>query len=336
MKVPAAPASAMEVMNQLDSASRPRFAASAARERRIPRAAIRQAGSISERRRSCQLTGRAAVAATAGPHHGADFVPDDPRVQDDEPVHPRGGLRAVRHQDRGASLRQLLDALRHQRSARRVQVRGGLVQQDHGRRAQEQPRQGDALGLARGHALPDFPDRRLQRDLVRPCPATARAMSSSEAPLRPSRMLSRTVPWKSVGRCGSHATRCLHSRMSRDSRGTPIDLDRALLGACEPVQEGEEGGLARAAVPGQRHALPGGDMEIQRRRTPVAAVGKDTPRKATAGRAEAMAGAPLPRPDPAEGRPAARRVRLRGTPGSAPRRSPPPSASGTACRASEG
>ena len=77
--------------------------------------------------------------------------------QDGVGVHD--GVEAVGDDDGGAVLAEMLDRLLHGFFGFRIERRGGLVEQDDRRVADQRPRHRDALALAAGQLGAEFADR---------------------------------------------------------------------------------------------------------------------------------------------------------------------------------
>ena len=95
-----------------------------------------------------------------------------------------------------------------------------------------------------------------------PDSTAAARTSSSGASGSPSRMLSRTVPRRSVGCWGTHAS---WRRQSANRKGRHVgtaNRDPTLGGIGETEQERGEGGLPRAARTDERHGLARRELEV--------------------------------------------------------------------------
>ena len=138
------PAKAMDVMNQLDSGSRAILESRAKRERNIPRSAMRQEG-----RRT--RTGRKMGLMRAAP-----TIPSREQRACDPWSCDRPWL--VRHQERRAARAESLIPLLTRVRALRVQVGGGLVEENETGRAQKKPGKRHALRLSHRQSLPSFSD----------------------------------------------------------------------------------------------------------------------------------------------------------------------------------
>ena len=133
----------------------------------------------------------------------------------DNAVGQRQHGRSVRDDQRRPAGRGPADRGHHPRLGLRVEVGGGLVEQQHRRVARQRPGQRDALPLPGRHAPPGLGQLRPRR---RHRPGTAAA---SVAPT-----LSATVPVQSCGDCGSQATCASHASASSSRQVGPADPDR--------------------------------------------------------------------------------------------------------------
>ena len=79
-----------------------------------------------------------------------------------------------------------------------------------------------------------YPCSRSRMNASAPARRAASRTASKGADGRPSRMLSRTDPRKSVGRCGTHATDRRHAAMSHRARSTPPTVTRPAVGSTSP------------------------------------------------------------------------------------------------------
>ena len=139
---------------------------------------------------------------------------------------------------------QPLDRRADELGALGVEVRGRLVEDDERRVAQERARERDPLALAGRERPAAVADDRLvavraargrTRRPRRARPPRARARRSAAA--SPSRMLSATVPRKSVGRCGTQA---ICARQAAGVAGGEVDGADASTRPCVGLGEAEE------------------------------------------------------------------------------------------------
>ena len=156
-----------------------------------------------------------------------------PSCEPYDPVGPRGELGAVGDQQHRAPGPKPLDRLADELGALRIEVGGRLVE-DHERRvAEERARERDPLAAGRPRAAarrrrrpcrsrPAARGRTRPRRRSRPRPAPRRR----SRPGTPSRMLSATVPRKSVGCCGTQATCARHDAAAHAARSTSPAVTR--------------------------------------------------------------------------------------------------------------
>ncbi len=225
--------------------------------------------------------------ALLGEHPRGRTVGEDPvGGEDDETVdqsirgaapRPQPPIEAVLDDDEGAPavLHRAGDRGPHERGGGVVEHRGRLVEQQRARTHREHPREGETLGLTpgeRGAAMVDAvgePDR-------------GERLGDAGPDLRPGQpevlRPERGVPTHATGdeRVGGVLHEQADASVPR-THGVTVDehLPRTLAGVDLPEHPGErlqQRRLARPARPGEQHALPGVDAQIEvgehRRRAP--------------------------------------------------------------------
>ncbi len=204
------------------------------------------------------------------------LLDDAARGHDGDPVGRRRGRETVRDEQHGPTLAQLADRLEDLGLGHGVELGGRLVEDEHRRVLEERAGEGEPLRLAAGQPRAVLAERRVEpvRELgherVEPCEPDRPAQSPRRSPPGRARSrFSRSVPWKSRGRCGTQATARRHS-----SGATRVE--RAAAGEKPPgrgLQEAqqERGGrrLPRPRRPDERHRRAGRDVQgeaVERRR----------------------------------------------------------------------
>ena len=159
----------------------------------------------------------------------------------------------------------------------RVQVRGRLVQDQHGRVGQQRPGQGQPLPLAAGQAAPCAPT-----GVSQPCGSEVIQSAAAGPGQRAGQLgVAGRRRGRSAGWPGSWCRRCAASWASRRSRSgrrrrvsrarsQPLSVARPAGQVDEPEQHGGHRGLARPGWPEQGDPAAGGAGPGRARPAPAA------------------------------------------------------------------
>ncbi len=188
----------------------------------------------------------------------------DPALVDDEDLvrFPDGGQPVRDDQGRPAAQRGLERRL-HRRLRFGVQMRGRLVQHHHGRRLEQQPRDGQPLLLPARQPVAPVPHDRVEavwqrgdevpdlRGLARRDEVRLRGFRPRVAEVGPDRVV------EHVRVLGDHAHRVVQRVQGHIAQVLPADEHRALVRVIEPGHQVGDRGLAGTGRPDQRGQLPG-------------------------------------------------------------------------------